>query len=246
MRLIIVLLLFSSTIYAENAQVLFNQAASSYEKQDYKTALKFFSEIEDADLFSSDLYYNIANCHYKLQQTAEAVLYYEKALKLNPRDEDVLFNLQLVQLQLVDKLAEVPQTFYQKWADGLKNLRSIDQWAKLGLLFSFVFCVFFMIFLFTNTYKLKKNAFKISMSVLLVSVCSLFFAYYSHETTKTLAVLMLPNTYVKSAPSTQSEDLFILHEGTKVQTLEVFNQWTKIKLSDGMIGWIRSSAMQEI
>ena len=84
-------------------------------------------------------------------------LYYEKALKLNPRDEDVLFNLQLVQLQLVDKLAEVPQTFYQKWADGLKNLRSIDQWAKLGLLFSFVFCVFFMIFLFTNTYKLKKN-----------------------------------------------------------------------------------------
>jgi hypothetical protein len=246
MRLIIALLLFCPTIYAENVQDLFDQAASSYEKQDYKTALKFFSQIEDAELFSSDLYYNIANCHYKLQQRADAVLYYEKALKLNPTDEDVLFNLQLVQLQLVDKLAEVPQTFYQNWSHGVKNLRTIDQWAKLGLLFSIVFCVFFMIFLFTDTYKLKKNAFKISMSVLLVSVCSLFFAYYSHKTTKTLAVLMLPNAYVKSAPSSQSEDLFILHEGTKVETLEVFNQWTKIKLSDGMIGWITSNAMQEI
>ena len=57
---------------------------------------------------------------------------------------------------------------------------------------------------------------------------------------------MEPNAYIKSAPSSQSEDLFILHEGTKIQILEVFNDWTKIKLSDGMIGWLESKAMEEI
>ena len=57
---------------------------------------------------------------------------------------------------------------------------------------------------------------------------------------------MKANAYIKSAPSNQSEDLFILHEGTKVQVLEVFNDWTKIKLSDGMIGWLENQAIEEI
>ena len=57
---------------------------------------------------------------------------------------------------------------------------------------------------------------------------------------------MQANAYIKSAPSNQSEDLFILHEGTKVQVLEVFNDWTKIKLSDGMIGWLENQAIEEI
>ena len=57
---------------------------------------------------------------------------------------------------------------------------------------------------------------------------------------------MLANAYIKSAPSIQSDDLFILHEGTKVQVLEVFNDWTKIKLSDGMIGWLENLAIEEI
>ena len=84
------------------------------------------------------------------------------------------------------------------------------------------------------------------MGIFLVSIFSLSLAHYSHKSTKTQAVLMLANAYIKSAPSSHSEDLFILHEGTKVQTLEVFNNWTKIKLSDGMMGWIESKAIQEI
>mgnify|MGYP001491891012 FL=1 len=57
---------------------------------------------------------------------------------------------------------------------------------------------------------------------------------------------MQANAYIKSAPSNKSEDLFILHEGTKVQVLEVFNGWTKIKLSDGMIGWLENQDIEQI
>lgn len=246
MRLVIILMIFSSSIFAKDSQDLFDEAAFYYENQDFDNALSTFGAIEAMGLFSSHLYYNIANCHYKLQHKAEAVLYYEKALKLNPSDEDIIFNLQLVQLQLVDKLAEVPQAFYQKWAEGIKNIFTMDQWAKLGLLFLFIFFVFFLFFLFSKKHQHKKKFFKISMGIFLVSIFSLSLAYYSHKSTKTQAVLMLANAYIKSAPSSHSEDLFILHEGTKVQTLEVFNNWTKIKLSDGMMGWIESKAIQEI
>jgi SH3-like domain-containing protein len=57
---------------------------------------------------------------------------------------------------------------------------------------------------------------------------------------------MEANAYIKSAPSVQSEDLFILHEGTKVSVIEVFNDWTKIKLSDGMIGWVETDLVETI
>tara|TARA_B100000780_G_scaffold267953_1_gene225479 strand:- start:509 stop:682 length:174 start_codon:yes stop_codon:yes gene_type:complete len=57
---------------------------------------------------------------------------------------------------------------------------------------------------------------------------------------------MSPNAYIKSAPSNQSKDLFILHEGTKVLVLEKFKDWNKIKLSDGMIGWIELEYLREI
>ncbi len=246
MRILIVLLFFSSGIFAQDVNSLFEKASLSYEQKEYEQALNNFKEILDIGLYSSDLYYNIGNCYYKLQQNAKAVLYYEKALKLNPSDEDAIFNLKLVQLQLVDKLAEVPQVFYQKWVESLKNKLTIDQWAKLGLIFLFLFCGFFITFLFIKTYNLKKRSFTISMFSLLVAVSSLSLAYYSHKTLKVEAVLMQANAYIKSAPSNQSEDLFILHEGTKVQLLEVFNDWTKIKLSDGMIGWLESVSVEEI
>ena len=246
MRIIIIFLFFSSNILAQDAKFIFEQASLSYEQKDYAKALFHYNEIQDLGLYSSDLYYNIGNCYYKLKQNAEAVLYYEKALKLKPSDEDALFNLKLVQLQLVDKLAEVPQVFYQKWADSIKNKLTIDQWAKLGLIFLFLFCSLFIIFLFIKTYSLKKKFFTVSMFSLFLAVFSLSLAYYSNKSLIVEAVLMQANAYIKSAPSNQSEDLFILHEGTKVQVIEIFNDWTKIKLSDGMIGWLENKAIEKI
>ena len=246
MRIIIIFLFFSSNILAQDANSLFEQASLSYEQKDYAQALIHYNKIQDLGLYSSDLYYNIGNCYYKLKQNAEAVLYYEKALKLKPSDEDAFFNLKLVQLQLVDKLAEVPQVFYQKWADSIKNKLTIDQWAKFGLIFLFLFCSLFITFLFIKTYSLKKKFFTVSMFSLFLAIFSLSLAYYSNKTLIVEAVLMQANAYIKSAPSNQSEDLFILHEGTKVQVIEIFNDWTKIKLSDGMIGWLENKAIEKI
>ncbi len=52
------------------------------------------------------------------------------------------FNLKLVQLQLVDKLAHIPQPFYTKWMQSAKKILSIDNWARLGLIFMFLFFTF--------------------------------------------------------------------------------------------------------
>ena len=246
MRIFILFLVLASNVFAQTATNIFDDASRIYEEKDYDTALKLFKTIEDLPVYSSDVYYNIANCYYKTHQKAKAVLYYEKALKLAPNDEDVLFNLKLVQLQLVDNLAQLPEPFYTKWIVKTKNLLSIDAWAKMGLLFMFLFSILISWFLISDNYKLKKKLFIGFSFSLLIGLKSLGMAYFSHSSQKISAILMEANSYVKSAPSLQSEDLFILHEGTKVLFIEEFNDWTKIKLSDGMIGWVESTAIEVI
>lgn len=246
MRLFIILLVLASNLFAQTPTELFEKASVSYEDKEYESAIEFYEELKELPVYSSDVYYNLANCYYKTHQKAKAVLYYEKALKIAPNDEDLLFNLKLVQLQLVDKLAQIPQPFYIKWMLKAKNLMSIDQWSKMGLLFLFLFSILIIWFFISSNYMIKKKLF-IGLSLsLILGLKSLGMAYYTHSTLQTSAILMEANAYVKSAPSTQSEDLFILHEGTKVIVLESFNNWTKIKLSDGMIGWLKSDVVEEI
>ena len=246
MRIVILLLLLTTNIFAQSAAELFKKASVSYEQKEYESAIDQFNEMVDSPLYSSDVYYNLANCYYKTHQKAKAVLYYEKALKLAPNDEDVLFNLKLVQLQLVDKLAQIPQPFYTKWMLKVKKIMPIDQWAKMGLFFIFLFSIFSIWFLVSTDYKLKKKLFFGFSLSLIIGLKSVGMAYYCFSTQQVNAILMNANAYVKSAPSIQSEDLFILHEGTKIIVLEEFNDWIKIKLSDGMIGWLERSVVEEI
>jgi len=246
MRFLCLFLILASNLVAQSTNELFSKASVCYENMEYDSALVHYKSIENMPVFSSDLYYNMANCYYKKQQTALAVLYFEKALKLKPNDEDIQFNLKLVQLQLVDRLAVIPTPFYTKWMSQLKLLFSIDQWAKIGLLFFFLFSIGISWFLISTNYLLKKKLFSIFVLSLILSIGTLAMAYYSYGTQKNTAILMSANAYVKSAPSLQSEDLFILHEGTKVEVVEVFNNWTKIKLSDGMIGWLENELIAPI
>ena len=246
MRIVILLLVLTTNIFAQSATELFEKASASYEQKEYELAIDQFEDMVNLPMYSSDVYYNLANCYYKTHQKAKAVLYYEKALILAPYDEDVLFNLKLVQLQLVDKLAQIPQPFYTKWMMKVKKIMPIDEWAKMGLFFILLFSIFSIWFLVSTDYKLKKKLFFSFSISLIIGLKSLGMAYYCFSTQQVSAILMNANSYVKSAPSTQSEDLFILHEGTKVIVLEEFNDWMKIKLSDGMIGWVERTVVEEI
>ena len=56
----------------------------------------------------------------------------------------------------------------------------------------------------------------------------------------------VPSVYVKSSPDPKGNDLFIIHEGTKVELLDEFNEWKKIRLQNGSIGWLMNSEIEKI
>lgn len=226
---------------AENIEKWFEEANALYQQQDYENAAKTYLQIVDAGYESAELFYNLGNCYYKLNKTGWSILYFEKALKTDPDNEDVQFNLSLAKLRVNDRIDEVPEMMLMQWFKKFLRANNADQWGKIALFFIWAFFIGSTIFLFTKNIVLKRITFLSSIFFVLVSLLTLAIAFqqYQFERNQKEGVVMVTNTYVKSSPDANSTDLFMLREGTKFQTLEKINDWFKIKLADGKVGWIR-------
>ena len=62
--------------------------------------------------------------------------------------------------------------------------------------------------------------------------------------TQNQAIIMSPTVTVKSSPNEQSVDLFVLHEGSKVDVLEDSNGWCKVRIANGSVGWLEADKMR--
>jgi len=58
------------------------------------------------------------------------------------------------------------------------------------------------------------------------------------------AIIFSEKSEVKNAPTMNSDKIFMLHEGTKVLVLDSVDNWKKIRISDGKIGWIISDELK--
>src|SRR5690606_5719538 len=112
----------------------------------YQEAINSFKEVLDAGYVSASLYYNIGNAYYKLDDIPSALLYYEKALRLAPGDEDIRFNIQLASLKTVDKIEDIPVFFLAQWWNAFILFFSIQTLAVLGILFLISTFILFVIF----------------------------------------------------------------------------------------------------
>ena len=103
---LLLLLLSPAMVQAEDisAKII---ADSAYVKGDYKAAIEAYETILTNEGEAADVYYNLGNAYYKSENIAKAILNYERALLLNPSDEDVAFNLELARSKTVDKVADV-------------------------------------------------------------------------------------------------------------------------------------------
>ena len=174
-----------------------------------------------------------------------AILFYEKALKLNPSDEDIRTNLEIANLAVVDKINVLPQSFIARWWNTLKSSLSADgwAWASVAAFALFLLCLF--AFLMSRRTGLRKAGFFMGLLVAVCLVLSVVFAVgkYQDARQQDEAIVMTPTVTVKSSPNENSVDLFVLHEGTKVRVMDTSNGWNKIKIADGSVGWLQAEAM---
>lgn len=243
--LILVLLVSFVAKAQQTAEQWFEQANAAYNSGNYDTALILYNNVISNELESVPLYFNMGNTYYKMREYPMAIYYYEKALKLDPSNEDVRTNLAIANLAIVDKIEEVPQSFIVKGWTGLKNALSGQQWTWLSLVAFALLLVSAYLFLRARRIGMRKLGFFAGVFFALAFALSVLFAAQMKQAAlkEDQAIIMTPTVTVKSSPSEASVDLFVLHEGAKVQILDHTDGWNKIKIANGSMGWLQADFM---
>ncbi|PQB08479.1 hypothetical protein BST83_16125 [Polaribacter filamentus] len=239
-KILFLVLIIANTIAAQNANDLFSSANDLYKNEKFEKAIERYKEIESQGLISSELYYNLGNSYYKLNKVGPSIYYFEKALKKNPLNEDVKNNLIFAKRLALDKIEELPKTVFQKFNINYLQQLSYNQWAIVIIVFSVLGSLLFLLFYFADTPFIKRFYFVTSSLsfILLITALIITFNQYSISKNNKEAIVFAEETEVRNAPTFNSEEVFTLHEGTKVLVLDAIDSWKKIKLADGKIGWI--------
>ena len=225
------------------------QADSAYINNDYASAVYLYENILANQGESADIYYNLGNSYYKMENIAKAIVNYEKALVLNPGDGDIRFNLELAQSKTVDKVTPMSEVFFVTWIKDLTNSMSEKGWANMGII-AFIFMLLMLsLYFFSKKIALKKVGFISAVCLLLVCVVANIFASNQKNKAESHdeAIIMSPSVTVKSTPNDRGTDLFILHEGRKVIIKDnTMREWKEIQLEDGNAGWVPTSVIEII
>ena len=245
MVLIFAISIFSVTTSSAVTKV---EADSAYARGEYQQAIKDYEALLKQGA-SADLYYNLGNAYYRTENITRAVLNYERALLLSPGDRDIRFNLQIAQAKTIDKIVPESEMFFFTWYRSLVNLMSVDGWARTSLVSLALLIVLLLIYLFSDRIWLRKIGFFGGIVLLLLFVMSNVFAWQQKQNLlyRKGAIVIVPSVTVKSTPASNGTDLFVLHEGTKVNITDgSMKGWKEIRIADGKEGWIESKQIEEI
>jgi tetratricopeptide (TPR) repeat protein len=245
---LLIISLFTALNIAASPVDSLQAANKAYAANEYEKAAEMYESILDSGYESAALYYNLGNAWFKNNNIPKAILNYERAKLLAPNDEDIRFNLELANQFVIDKIEPLPQPFFVNWGKQLINIFSSNQWAIISIA-AFVFTLILaLVYLLSKRIVLRKTAFGISVFFLIIAIVTFSFSarqkarIYSHNH----AVIFNPTVTVKASPDEGGTDLFVIHEGLKVEIEQKLNNWVEIELEDGNSGWVKTEVLEEI
>lgn len=227
---------------------IWNQANEAYAAGNWQQALDAYREIEEAGYESADLCFNVGNAYFKLGDNAHAILYYEKALKLDPGHSDATNNLAVANQFTLDKIEAVPEFILASKVRNVGYIFSADGWAFLSLGLVALCAVLLLVFKMAHIGRTRKMAFIVAAVALLFAITSFIFSISLKNSAveAECAIVVTPVSSVKSSPSNGGNAIFVLHEGTKVKLLDQVGEWTRIEIADGRQGWLQSTTIENI
>ena len=245
------LLLFLSATAAsaqEDVSSLWQAGNDAFAAGQWQNALNYYQTIEGEGLASADLYYNIGNTYFKLGENGHAILYFERALKLEPTHTDAANNLEIVRQLTLDKIDAVPEFILVTWFRGLRQGLSADAWAWITLALLAVVGLLLVLFRNTGSPALRKVSFVLACVFFVLTIFAFIFSLLQRRAVNRVdsAVVTAPVCSVKSSPADGGKTVFVLHEGTKVRLLDNVGDFAKIEISDGRQGWANTETIEII
>ncbi|MBO7300081.1 MAG: competence protein [Tidjanibacter sp.] len=239
---------FASERVPADVQELWERGGRLYSAGDYNGAVAAYDSIVNAGWESAPLYYNLGCAHFKAGKGGKAILNYYRAQRLAPSDDDVAYNLAYAQSFVKDKIEAVPEFAVSRWMGNIKHLMGVDGWAVVSLVMLGIVLIAGGFYLLAQRRKIRKAGFVVGVVAALMFIFSLGFggSAKSALVSDSEAVVLSTAAVVKASPERTGKDLFILHEGTKVEVLDAFGEWSEIRIADGNEGWIRTTSIEII
>ncbi|MDT8401712.1 MAG: SH3 domain-containing protein [Bacteroidales bacterium] len=228
--------------------LLYEKALTEYQENNFPEALEIFDRLIASGFSSYKLYYNAGNAAFKSGDIPLAILNYEKALLLKPLDKDLRYNLEIARTYTIDRIEVIPEVFFARWFKILSLLLRTNTWASISLLCFAVSLILLTLFLFSARYKLKKMSFIGAVIIFFISLLSISLALTNRSLTakNNEAIVFEPVVTGTSSPGSGGNELFVIHEGTKVEIKDKLGEWYEIKLSDGSVGWVPVNYVKKI
>ena len=245
----VALLLCCGTFASQAASdPLWDAAAEDYAAGSWDAALQKYLQIEQSGMTSDRLCYNIGNAYYKCGQLGESILYYERALKLNPACADAEYNLGIARESVLDRIDSVPEFILTKWVRSVKYLLSSNAWAFTALALMLLAAAALLLWRFASSKGVRTLAFVAACVCFIMALSAYAFSWSERGDVLSDrdAIVMQSVTSVKSSPSGEGKSLFILHEGTKVEVLDSVGDWVKVEIADGRQGWMPEGDISRI
>ncbi|MDR2130942.1 MAG: tetratricopeptide repeat protein [Odoribacteraceae bacterium] len=246
--ILLAFILWGTNTRAGDTRAIEAEAARMYQEGNYARAMELYNEILETGVESTSLYYNLGNCYYKQNEIARSILNYERALLLDPRDEDVAYNLTMARRATIDRIDVLPVFFLIEWYNAVVTALTADQWGFLSVALFLCFLGMTVLFFHATSIGLKKGSFASGIVALIFTVLSVWFAskQYHRVTGRDQAIVMSPSVVVRGAPDPSGTELYVVHEGLKITLVDSLGQWYNIRMADGNVGWVQQSDVERI
>ncbi|OQX85453.1 hypothetical protein B6D60_07790 [candidate division KSB1 bacterium 4484_87] len=243
--ILMIMTIMISPVFADHNQYLFEQGNKFYQQEQYENAVKNYESILQNGYENWALYYNLGNAYYRLGRLGKAILNFERAYRLNPDNEDVLFNLNLAKMRAVDNIPVPPLT---EWMQKVKYAMSMSVivWLTVGLYFLLAILISMRILVKKKFWRRLAKISLVPIIVGLLLMSSLFYLRVHEETSVKYAILLVEKTDVLGSPDQSGTILFSLHEGVKFKVESYNDGWARIRLANGNVGWVKKDVFEVI
>ena len=232
----------------QEKDITFDNANAAYNAGQFEKAVMLYKQILESGQHSAELYFNLGNSYYRLNQVGESIFYFEKAKQLEPTDEDINVNSAFAQNMAIDAVEVLPKSQVTQLKDNIIEFFSQEGWAYFIILLAWLFVLFWGIYLWNKIPFIKRTFFVTSLIIAFLLIGSLFIAVIKSANTSdtTYGILFNEKMEVWAEPNSRAEVLFLLHEGTKVQMLDQLQEWQKIRIANGSEGWIKNAKVRSL
>ena len=258
MRTIILSIILAVCGVVSSAQSLVESATAEYNNDKYAKALELYLQAANEEGTSSDLFYNIGNTYYRMGDLGNAVLYYERALVLNPSNEDAEINLEFVNSKIQTRLSE-EKSFVVHVIDTFIESLTSNEWATIAAITFVLLIAGILLYVFSSVVTLRKVGFFGGGVMLVVSIVSLMSAFTvkSRVEAHDKAVVLSPSVTLSTVPRIpkgKAEEAFILTAGNKVTVVdsveningEKAEMWYEVKADDTHRAWLKKEHIERI